>query len=246
MTRNPDQRRHGDLAIREWQRRTNLALISCLVSTIIYLVEKLIIQIVTVAYRPRQFDHRIEVYNRYNRLLSKLYEKLPMEKFPQEKFKELYKIISSARFETPMDGIFGDRNFFGGVMREMVGHTDARNQGESYRIVSEALEEKGAAKELAEWIWESCISDKRGGLRKEDLLRVMGQGRVMGQRHENEVSECFSLLDRDGNGRVSLKEIKLHIEDLRKEKHRVENSWRNMVSKIYITNNPPAIPNWRA
>ena len=245
MTRNPDQRRHGDLAVREWQRRTNRALISCLASTIIYLVEKLIIQIVIVDYRRRQFDHRIKTYKADTVILSQLYE-ASCEKFPQrEKFKELDDIISSsAGSGTPMDEIFGDINSLGDkvagafreVLREMIGNTNAWNQGESYQFVSKALEEKESAEALAEGIWKSCIPQESAGLTeesvgftKEDLLGVMGQKR------EKEAPECFSSLDRDSNGDVSLKEIKLHVANLRKEKRGVERSWHNMVSKIYIT-----------
>ena len=303
MTRNPDQRRHGDLAVREWQRRTNLVLISCLASTIIYLVEKIIIQIVTVAYRRRQSDYRIKTYKNHTLHLSKLYE-ASCKKFPREekKFKQLDNIIKgSGGSGTPMDDIFGDINSFGyevtrtfrQVMREVTGKENARNQGESYQIVSKALEEKKSAEALAEWIWELCTSNKTVGLTEGDLLQAMGQKsgggskkevsrcfsslvkwtwkpstplRVKGhkseeeskQKEENkqekeskkesnkEVSEYFSSLDRDRNTNVSLDEMVQHVANLRKEKRGVEKSWQSMVSKIYITQSPPAISNQRA
>ena len=246
MTRNPDQRRHGDTAVREWQRRTNLALISCLVSAIIYLVEKLIIQIVTVDYRHRQFDHRIKICKKDTLFLSQLY-KASGKRFPRmEEFRVLDNITSHpAGSATLTDDIFRDINSFGNgvartfrqVMQEAIGHKYAWNQGKSYRIVSEALEEKESAEALAEGVWKSCTSDESVGLTMGDLLDVVGRKR------KREVSEHFLSLDRDGNGNVSLEEIKLHVTNLRKERRSVEKRWHNMVSKIYITQNPPAIPN---
>ena len=207
-------------------------------SAIIYLVEKLIIRIVTVDYRRRQFDHRIKIYKKDTVLLSQLYE-ASCKKFPRgEKFKKLDDIIlSSTGSVAPMDEIFGDINSLGGkvadafrdVLRE-IGNTNAWNQGEFYQIVSKALVEKDSAEALAERIWRSCTSKESDGLTQKDLSEVMGQDRG------KEVSE---RLDRDSNGNVSLDEMVQHVANLRKEKRGVERSWHNMVSKIYITQNPP-------
>ena len=250
MTRNPDQKRHKDLEVREWQRRTNLALISCVVSTIVYLGEKLIIQIVSVDYRRRQFAQRIKTYKDDTLFLSQLYEAscgTPHEEFKNEDFIIQNPTLSSVMAKqsesaTPMHVILGNINFvgdmvtsaFGNALQEVTGNKNVLNPNSPYVIVSNALGGKQSSEALARRIWMSCAMEGSTKLTKKDLLEVMGQSEGMGQDREKEVSERFSSLDRDGNGDVSLEEMVMHVVHLHNEKRDVERSWQDVVSKIYI------------
>ena len=243
MTRNPDQRRHGDVGIREWQRRTNLVLISCLISSLVYLGEKLIIQIVSVDYHRKQFAQRIKTNKANVRFLSQLYEASrnlfpSYTEFSEEDYIIHQSLASSlvttkqSGTATPMRAILGNINFmgdkvtsaFGNIAQEVTGNKNVFNPNSAYSIVVNALQRKRSSEALARRIWMSFVSEGSTALTREDLLEVMGPD------HEEQALECFSSLDRDDNGDVSLDEMMLHVVHMHSERHDVAKSMQDVVS----------------
>lgn len=243
MTRNPDQLSLGDTGIREWQRRLNLVLIACLVSSLVYLGEKLIIQIVSVDYHRKQFAQRIKTNKENVRFLSQLYE-ASRALFPSyTEFAEEDYIIHQSLASTlivptksgsgtPMRAILGNINVvqdkvtsaFGNIAQEVTGNKNVFNPNSAYSVVINALQRKRSSEALARRIWMSFVSEGNTSLEKEDLLEVMGS------QYEQAALECFASLDSDGNGDVSLDEMIMHVVQIHSERKDVGKSMQDVVS----------------
>ncbi|CUS07799.1 unnamed protein product [Tuber aestivum] len=245
MTRNPDQLRARDTDVKEWQRRMNLVLISCLVSSLVYLGAKLVIQIVSVDYHRKQFAQRIKTNKENVRFLSQLYE-ASRDLFPSytEFAEEDYIIHQSLATNliipkqsgsaTPMRAILGNINVvqdkvtsaFGNMAQEVTGNKNVFNPNAAYSIVVNALQRTRSSEALARRIWMSFVSEGQTALAKEDLLEVMGPD------HEEQALECFSSLDRDNNGDVSLDEMVMHVVHMHNERHDVARSMQDVDNAI--------------
>ncbi|KAG0136971.1 Mechanosensitive ion channel-domain-containing protein [Tuber indicum] len=245
MTRNPDQLRANDTSIKEWQRRMNLVLISCLISSLVYLGAKLVIQIVSVDYHRKQFAQRIKTNKENVKFLSQLYE-ASRNLFPSytEFAEEDYIIHQSLATNliipkqsgsaTPMRAILGNINVvqdkvtsaFGNIAQEVTGNKNVFNPNSAYSIVVNALQRTRSSEALARRIWMSFVSEGHAALTKEDLLEVMGPD------HEEQALECFSSLDRDNNGDVSLDEMVMHVVHMHNERHDVARSMQDVDNAI--------------
>ncbi|RPA91946.1 hypothetical protein L873DRAFT_1711929 [Choiromyces venosus 120613-1] len=245
MTRNPDQLRDNDTNPKEWQRRMNLVLVSCLISSLVYLGGKLIIQIVSVDYHRKQFAQRIKTNKENVRFLSQLFE-ASRNLFPSytEFAEEDYIINQSLATNliipkqsgsaTPMRAILGNINVvqdkvtsaFGNIAQEVTGNKNVFNPNSAYSIVVNALQRTRSSEALARRIWMSFVSEGRTALTKEDLLEVMGPD------HEEQALECFSSLDRDDNGDVSLDEMMMHVIHMHSERHDVARSMQDVDNAI--------------
>ena len=75
----------------------------------------------------------------------------------------------------------------------------------AHSIVVEALETEQASKALARRLWLSFVGEGREELYKHDLSEVLGAQRT------EEIEEIFAILDRDGNGDVSLDEMTMLV-----------------------------------
>lgn len=242
MTRNPDQNRTGDKSIHEWQRRMNLVLVACLISSLVYLGEKLIIQIVSVDYHRKQFAQRIEINKENVRMLSRLYE-TSRALFPvYVEFAEEDDIINQSFASsiipqkggpnTPMRAIIGNINVvqdkvtsaFGNIAQEVTGNKNVFNPNSAYSVVINALQRKKSSEALAKRIWMSFVCEENDALEREDLVEVMGS------ENEQAALECFSSLDTDGNGDVSLEEMTMHVVQVHNERKDVGRSMQDVVN----------------
>lgn len=250
MTRNPDQFKANDTGIREWQRRMNLILVACLVSSLVYLGEKLIIQIVSVDYHRKQFAQRIKTNKENVRTLSRLYE-ASRTLFPSyTEFAEEDYIINQSLASnliipqksgsaTPMRAILGNINVvqdkvtsaFGNIAQEVTGNKNVFNPNSAYSVVINALQRKRSSEALARRIWMSFVSEGNTALEKDDLIEVMGPG------NEQAAEACFASLDTDDNGDVSLEEMIMHVVQIHNERKDVGKSMQDVVS--IFTNKPP-------
>ncbi|TGZ76227.1 hypothetical protein EX30DRAFT_266358 [Ascodesmis nigricans] len=251
MTKNPDVKQHGGKVF-PWQDRVNKVLISCLVSTIVYLVEKVLIQIVSVDYHRRQFAQRIKENKNNVRFLASLYE-VSRNLFPEyTEFAEEDYIIhqglagsvipgrkKKSGTATPMRQLIGNVNIvqdritsvFGNIAQEVTGNKNVFNPSSSYATVLEALVKKSSSEALARRIWMSFVPENSSALTKADLLEVMGPA------HHEQADECFSSLDKDGNGDVSLDEMVQHVLHCHTERYAVAKSMRDVDNAIGALNN---------
>jgi hypothetical protein len=160
MTRNRDLSPDRFGQTHDWQSRLNKVLISCLISSILWLVEKLLIQIVSVDYHRRQFAQRIKTNKENVRFLSSLFE-VSRGLFPDftEFSEEDYLIHGSMSIPgmkkasgsaTPMRQLLGNVNLvqgkvvsvFGNIAQEVTGNKNVFNSASSYALTVDALHRK--------------------------------------------------------------------------------------------------------
>lgn len=252
MTRNDDLSRERYGVIQSWQDRMNKVLISCLISTLVFLGEKLIIQIVSVDYHRRQFAHRIKTNKDNVKFLSQLYE-VSRSLFPEyTEFSEEDYIIHQGLAgnlgipgmkkngsATPMRQLLGNINFvqdkvtsaFGNIAQEVTGNKNVFNPNSAYAIVLDALTTKKSAEALAKRIWLSFVPEGHSALTLADLKEVMGL------ELEAQAEECFQSLDRDDNGDVSLEEMILHVTHIHNERYDVAKSMQDVDNAISALDN---------
>ena len=253
---SPDPRRKADAllykdatAIKHWEQIVQRILAATLVATLILLAEKLLIQLISIGYHRTQFDNKIRGSKHKIHLLSLLYD-ASRNLFPAycpEFAQEDYIINDSIELrtgnakgharsgsETPMRilqnvGRFGDKltSAFGNIAHEVTGK-QVFNPNSAHSIVVEALEKNRSAEALAKRLWMSFVVEGKEALYHEDIVEVLGA------EHQDEAEEAFAVLDRDGNGDISLDEMILTICDFGKERHSIANSLHDVDQAIHV------------
>ncbi|MCJ1472589.1 hypothetical protein MMC13_001238 [Lambiella insularis] len=250
MTLNPDQIRNGQTGTTDWEDIVGNVLGAFMVASLVYLAEKLIIQLISIAYHHSQYNAKIRQSKHNVFLLSQLYDasRTLFKEYCPEFIEEDYlindsielpksKLNSGHRYArsgsaTPMRfihniGRAGDKltAAFGNVAQEVTGKT-VFNPTAAHSIVVEALEKKQSSEALAKRIWMSLVVDGKEALYLEDIVEVLGPER------ENEAQECFAALDRDGNGDVSLDEMVLTVCEYGRERKAIASSLHDVDSAI--------------
>ena len=256
MTLNPDNRNqpHGkDLT--NWEKVVKNILFACCVSSILLLAEKLLIQLISIGYHRKQFDSKIKDSKRNIFLLSLLYDasrtlfpeycaEFAPEDYIINDSLDLNLIVRSkagSKFKsgsaTPMRlvqnvGRVGDKvtAAFGNVAHEITGK-EVFNPTSAHSIVVEALEKKSSSEALARRLWMSFVMEGTDALHHEDVLDVLGEDRSV------EAEECFTCLDRDGNGDISLEEMILTVCEFGRERHSIAHSMHDVDQAINILDN---------
>jgi Ca2+-binding EF-hand superfamily protein len=252
MTKNPTQRALAESDptaddMKNWETILQKVLAATLVATIVFFAEKLLVQLISVSYHNKQFGDKIKENKRQLFLMSLLYDE-SRRSFPEychtfaaedtvindslnlSRFNE--KVSGSA---TPMKllhnvGRLGDNvtSAFGKVAQEMTGGAKIFDSNTSQAIVAEALEKPRACEALAKRIWMSFVMEGNDALLLEDIIDVLGE-----QRHED-AYECFSILDRDANGDVSLDEMVLTTNELGRSMKSIASSKHDVDQAIKV------------
>lgn len=252
MTSNPDQRRlKPEDRTTHWELVVNQVLAALLFSSLVYLGEKLIIQLMSVGYHRQQYDAKIKESKRNIYLLGLLYD-ASRKLFPAycTEFAEEDNIINNSvelqvpsshhtrsGSATPMRllqniGRAGDKitAAFGNVASEVTGK-QVFNPTAAHSVVVEALEKKKSTEALARRIWMSFVIEGKDALYEEDIVEVLGDN----LKHEAE--EAFAAIDRDGNGDISLDEMILTICDFARERKSIANSLHDVDQAISVLDN---------
>jgi len=247
MTLNLDKVRSGSTDIKPWQVRMNSILGACVVSSMVFLGQKVFIQMVSVNYHRKQFEGRIQENKQAVKLLAQLYE-VSRRLFPdftefQEEDNIIHQGMAGALLTpggigkngaaTPIRQMIGNLNVvgnkvtsaFGHVAREVTGK-NVFNPNSAYSVVLEALHRKDSSEALARRIWMSFVAEDSTELKKEDLVEVMGPDQ------EASALECFAMLDKDDNGDVSLEEMVLGVLLIYRERKDVAQGMHDVVSII--------------
>lgn len=236
-------------AIQDWERVVQKILAAFLIASLIYLGEKLIIQLISIGYHRTQFDAKIKQSKRKINLLGALYE-ASRQLFPAycDEFAEQDYIIndsiaiSTSKQEgirhsrsgsaTPMRilqnvGRVGDKvtSVFGNIAQEVTGK-QVFNPNSAHSVVVEALEKNKSSEALAQRIWMSFVAEGNDALYEDDIIEVLGNDR------REEAEECFTGLDRDGNGDISLDEMILTVCEFGRERHSIANSMHDVDQAI--------------
>ena len=240
---------------KHWQKIMTEVLAAFLVSALVFLAEKVLIQLISISYHRMQFDQKIQDSKHNIYLLGLLYD-ASRALFPEycpEFAAEDYLISNIINFEsmapsharsgsaTPLRliqnvgqnvGRVGDKvtAAFGNIASEITGKQvfDATS---AHSIVVEALEKNKTSEALARRIWMSFVVEGKDSLSQEDITEVMGSNR------QHEAEECFAALDRDGNGDVSLDEMILTVCEFGKERKSIANSMHDVDQAIGVLDN---------
>lgn len=235
--------------IQDWELIVQKILAAFFVASLIYLGEKLIIQLISIGYHRTQFDAKIKQSKRKISLLSSLYD-ASRQLFPAycDEFAEQDYIIndsiaisgnkqegnrhSRSGSATPMRllqnvGRVGDKitSVFGNIAQEVTGK-QVFNPNSAHSVVVEALEKNQSSEALAQRIWMSFVAEGNDALYEEDIVEVLGNDR------REEAEECFTGLDRDGNGDISLDEMILTVCEFGRERHSIANSMHDVDQAI--------------
>lgn len=249
MCENPSQRAANDTAEKGWEGTIKQILFALTICAVIYLVEKALIQMISVSYHKKQYDLRIKESKHNVELLGYLYE-ASRAMFPEycREFVEEDQVISATilgatkgsnhdhkESVNPLRiirnvgrhaGRVGDKvtAVFGNVASEITGrHYDA-----AHSVVTHALEKRHASEALAKRIWMSFVVEGRDALFEEDIVEVMGASR------EAEARECFHILDRDGNGDVSMEEMILTVAEFGRVRKSIGRSMHDVDQAINV------------
>ncbi|KAL8637049.1 MAG: hypothetical protein Q9228_005633 [Teloschistes exilis] len=237
-------------AIQNWEMVVNHIFAALLVASLLLLIEKLIIQLISIGYHRKQFNAKIKDSKHNIYLLSLLYD-ASRALFPAycHEFVEEDHIINDSLelgdsrlgsghhrsgSATPMRilqnvGRFGDKvtSVFGNIAHEVTGK-QVFNPGSAHSVVVEALEKNRSSEALAKRLWMSFVVEGKDALYEEDIIEVLGE------EHHVEAEECFACLDRDGNGDVSLDEMILTVCEFGRERHSIANSLHDVDQAINV------------
>lgn len=233
-----------------WQAVVNKILAALLVASLLFLIEKLVIQLISIGYHRKQFNAKIKESKHNVQLLSLLYDasRALFPAYCSEFVEEDYIINDSFELgdskrgsghkrsgsATPMRllqnvGRIGDKvtSVFGDIAHEVTGK-QVFNPGSAHSVVVEALEKNKSSEALAKRLWMSFVVEGKDALYEEDIVEVLGDG------HHDEAEECFACLDRDGNGDVSLDEMILTVCEFGRERHSIANSMHDVDQAINV------------
>ena len=232
---------------RPWMSVVRNILGPALIASLIYLAEKLIIQLISISYHQRSFDARIAESKRNVKLLGLLFDAsrslFPMycQEFEEEDFlitagfdgpvRPKHKRSGSATPMRLLNGIVrvGDKvtSAFGNVAQEITGK-QVFNPNSAHSIVISALERKKSAEALAKRIWMSFVVEGAESLSLDDIKEVMGP------HHREEAEEAFYSIDVDGNADISLDEMIMKIVDMSRERKAIAKSMHDINGAISV------------
>ncbi|KAL8687688.1 MAG: hypothetical protein Q9218_006212 [Villophora microphyllina] len=245
-----DAKSKNGTAIQHWESVVNKIFAALLVASLLLLIEKLIIQLISIGYHRRQFNAKIKDSKHNIYLLSLLYDasRALFPAYCHEFAEEDYIINDSfdlgdskkgsghnrSGSATPMRilqnvGRFGDKvtSVFGNIAHEVTGK-QVFNPGSAHSVVVEALEKNKSSEALAKRLWMSFVVEGKDALYEDDIIEVLGED------HHAEAEECFACLDRDGNGDVSLDEMILTVCEFGRERHSIANSLHDVDQAINV------------
>ena len=238
-----------------WLDTMQSVLLALLVCTLIVLAERVLIQLISISYHRKQFDAKIKESKRNIYLLGILYE-ISRGLFPAycNEFAEEDYIIQDTILDlglgskkgtakhgrsgsrTPLRliqevgrdaGRIGDKitSAFGTIASEMTGKK-VFDPNSPHSVVLTALETQRSSEALAKRIWMSFVVEGKNELYEEDLAEVMGPNR------QEEVTECFAAIDRDGNGDISLEEMIFTVCDYSRQRKSINTSLHDVDQAI--------------
>jgi len=242
-------------AVKDWESVVQRILAAFLVASLILLAEKLLVQLISISYHRTQFSAKINDSKHKIYLLSLLYD-ASRSLFPAycQEFAEEDSIINDSltlgvlegKHEggharsgstTPMKliqniGRAGDKltSAFGNIAKEVTGK-QVFNPNSAHSVVVEALEKNKSSEALAKRLWMSFVVEGKEALYLEDIVEVLGA-----DRHE-EAEVTFAILDRDGNGDISLDEMILTVCEFGKERHSIAISLHDVDQAINVLDN---------
>jgi small-conductance mechanosensitive channel len=236
----------------DWEKIVQQVLGACVVAALMFLAEKLIIQLISINYHRKQFTARIKASKQNIYLLSLLYD-ASRQMFPAycHEFAEEDAMIADqlnlkmtgkkgpaharSGSQTPMRllqrnvGRVGDKisAAVGNVASEITGR-EIFNSNSAHSIVIEALEKRRTSEALARRIWMSFVVEDRDALVQEDFLDVLGDAK------RQQAEEAFVAIDSDANGDISLDEMVMTVVEFSRERKSIASSMHDVDQAITV------------
>ncbi|KAL4785782.1 Mechanosensitive ion channel-domain-containing protein [Aspergillus varians] len=257
MVYNARNKIEGNTDTKSWEKSVKNVLFALLLCSLIFLGQKTIVQLISISYHRKQFDARIKESKRHIYLVGVLYD-ASRSMFPMycKEFRDDDAIISDSILASLPEGRRGfARSNSSAPLRFIrgVGHNVGRfggkitgalgdvaheitgkqvfNSSTARSVVSEALERRRSTEALARRIWMSFVVEGREALFPDDIMEVLGSGK------EAEAEEAFVMLDRDGNGDISLDEILLAISEIGRTRKTLNHSMHDVDQAIHVLDN---------
>ncbi|ROT43566.1 hypothetical protein SODALDRAFT_355784 [Sodiomyces alkalinus F11] len=228
-----------------WVRTLGRVLGALFISSIVYLVEKALVQLIGISYHQRSFALRIKACKRDVYLLGLLYD-ASRKLFPMycPEFEEDDYIIADSVFAqtgkkigtaaTPLKfvgniGRIGDKvtAAFGNVASEITGR-QVFNPNSAHSIVIEALEKPKPSQALARRIWMAFVCEGNDALYLEDVEEVLGPEKKL------EAEEAFNAIDSDMNGDISLEEISRKVVEVSRERKAITEGMKDIGQALRV------------
>jgi hypothetical protein len=212
-------------------RKALLATVAC---TGLYFVEKILIHLLTVNYRKRQFRTKVEESKRLTHVLALMYE-ASIDMYPgfcprfASEDDEIHRsqtfTASRARGAEPSRLHQSMKRFYGAkAMAETKSRLlgkEVLQPGSPRSVVLRALETEQASEALARRLWFSFTLETNA-FTESDVLRILGSDR------EEEPLDYFHSLDQDENGDISLEEMVLLVTRIGRDKQDIERSMHDI------------------
>jgi hypothetical protein len=212
-------------------RQVLLATIAC---TGFFFIEKVLIHLLTINYRKRQFKVRVEESKRTIHILALMYE-ASVKMYPGfcSRFaSEDSKIHRSQTLTAAGEGGLRQSRlqkriskFYGA---EAMAETKARLHGKEVlkvgsprSVVLRALEREDASEALARRLWLSFTAES-DTVTEADIARILGPDR------EDDALDIFHALDKDENGDISLEEMTLLLTQFCRDRTSIERSMHDI------------------
>jgi small-conductance mechanosensitive channel len=229
-----------------WQKVVNNILVALLISSLIYFAERMFIHMLSVSFHKTRFSARIKTNKQAIHTLALLLQSAYQvfapfcEEFEEEdqhmengalleKSKKLGGIARSVATNQKMQKVVGGFNrvvgtaatAIGSVARDIRGAT-GHNHVSTYKIVMDCLANKRLSETLANRIWKSLVLEDAEALTIDDLVDVMGV------EYEEDAQALFDIVDKDGNGDLSLTEMVVAVQEIGHERKTIYRSLRDM------------------
>lgn len=126
-------------------------------------------------------------------------------------------------------GNIGDKvtSAFGTMATEVTGK-QIGDRNSAHSVVTKALEKNRSSEALARRLWLSFVIEGQDSLYPDDVIEVLGHGR------ETEAEECIGMLDKDGNGDISLDEMILTVSQFGRERNSIADSMHDVDQAIKV------------
>jgi len=222
---------HDNACSAPWLKTFQTVFRAGIIVAAIFLVEKTLVQLISVNYHRKQYDDKIKESKKLIRLLDMLYD-ASRALFPEycREFEREDADIQGNTLTEVREAMAkaGGRNItqalsrmgrardkataaFGAMASDITGK-QVFSTTSAHAIVLEALESEKACKALASRLWLSLVGEGKEALYRSDLHEVLGHSRF------DEAEDIFNVLDRDGNGDVSLEEMTMFVIDISEDR----------------------------
>jgi hypothetical protein len=218
----------------QWVAVIRRALLAAVCCTGLYFIEKILIHLLTVNYRKRQFRTRLDEGKKVTQILILLYEasvKLYPGFCPRFATEDDEIHRSMTLTATRMGGVDKSRwrktvsRFYSAEAME---ETKSRLQGKEVlqtgsprSVVLRALETAKASEALARRLWMSFTFES-DVVTEDDISRILGPDRL------EDALDIFHALDKDENGDISLEEMIQLVTKFSRDRHNIERSMHDI------------------